>query len=71
MAQNKDSVGSSGAVKDRSKDKAALEMMKRLEKEFQPNLVSVTLPDGTIITTTKDRMRELLDEHGYTDFFYK
>lgn len=70
MAQNKDNVGSSGAIKDNSKDVAALEMMKKLEKKLNRKLVTAKLPDGCIITTTKKRMKELLIDHGYSDFHY-
>ena len=67
MARNRESVGTSGKVKDLSKDQEALEMMKSLEMKLSPQLVRIYLPDGTIVTSTKDRINRLLTELGYNN----
>lgn len=63
MARTHEPVGKSGDVKDLSADKLALLRMKELEKKLQKDLVSVRLDKNTVITTTKERMEQLLYDH--------
>lgn len=48
---------------DLTQDQQALKMMKELEKKLKRKLVSYQLDKNTIITTTKDRINELIQEH--------
>ena len=59
-----DNLGKSEALApDLTQDQKALKMMKELETKLKMKLISHHLPDGTIITTTKDRMEQLIDDH--------
>ena len=59
-----DNLGKSDAtVPDLTQDQQALLKIKELEKKLKSKLVSYQLDKNTIITTTKDRLDDLINQH--------
>lgn len=63
MARNSEMVGSSGNIVDLTKDQIALQKMKELEKKLKKKLVTITEPDGTVISATKGLLKQLSENN--------
>lgn len=51
------------APREMDRDRMALEKMKEIERSMLRRLVSVRIDERTIITTTKNRIKQLIKDH--------